>query len=193
MRPAAFSPAPRADPSETLNGLPYLDRFVRELLRLDPPLHQVIRTAAVDCVVPLGTPVKGRDGKLMSEIHVSKGTEFAVPINDLNRDPSIWGPDADKFNPDRYEDASIPRTALPGVWGGLLSFIGGPHHCLGFRFALLEIKAVLFVAVRSFEFTPSPGKRFVRISPSIIQRSVVVGEESKGMQMPVMVRALESE
>lgn len=44
--------------------------------------------------------------------------------------PEIWGDDADKFNPDRYDDASIPRTQLPGVWGGLLTFIGGPHHCL---------------------------------------------------------------
>ncbi|GMK59767.1 hypothetical protein CspeluHIS016_0803730 [Cutaneotrichosporon spelunceum] len=184
---------PDDEPSlETLNSLPYLDRFVRELLRLDPPLPQVVRTAAVDCVVPLGTPVLGRDGTRMTEIHVSKGTDFVIPINDLNRDPRIWGADADTFNPDRYEDAGIPRTALPSVWGGLLSFIGGPHHCLGFRFALLEIKAVLFVLMRSFEIAPT-GREFVRILPSIIQRPVVVGEEKMGMQMPVLVRALEAE
>ncbi|BEJ09053.1 hypothetical protein CcaverHIS641_0511470 [Cutaneotrichosporon cavernicola] len=185
---------PDDEPSlETLNSLPYLDRCVREVLRLDPPLPQVVRTAAVDCVVPLGKPVLGRDGKLMSEIHVSKGTDFIVPINDMNRDPRIWGDDADTFNPDRYDDASIPRTQLPSVWGGLLSFIGGPHHCLGFRFALLEIKAVLFVVVRNFEFAPSGEKEFARFSPSIIQRPVVVGQERKGMQLPVMVRALSAE
>ncbi|CAK9785135.1 cytochrome P450 [Cutaneotrichosporon oleaginosum] len=184
---------PDDEPSvEVLNGLPYLDGFVRELLRLDPPLPQVVRTAAVDCVVPLGTPVQGRDGSLISEIRVSKGTDFVVPISEMNRDPRIWGADADKFNPDRY-DGTVPRVSLPGVWGGLLSFIGGPHHCLGFRFALLEIKAVLFVVLRNFAFEPVPGKQFIRFSAGIIQRSIVIGEESKGMQMPVIVRALESE
>lgn len=44
--------------------------------------------------------------------------------------PEIWGEDADEFNPDRYNDPSLPRVQVPGVWGGLLSFIGGPHHCL---------------------------------------------------------------
>lgn len=64
----------------------------------------------------------------------------------------------------------------------------------GFRFALLEIKAVLFVVLRSFELEMLPSKpQVMRISPSIIQRAVIVGEESKGMQMPVIVRPLEVE
>jgi cytochrome P450 len=51
-------------------------------------------------------------------------------INNINRLESIWGPDANEFNPDRYDDTAYPKVSVPGVWGGLLSFIGGPHHCL---------------------------------------------------------------
>lgn len=63
---------------DELNNLPYLDKFVRELLRFDTPLPQVVRTADVDCVIPLGKPVVGRDGSLISEIKVPKGTDFVV-------------------------------------------------------------------------------------------------------------------
>lgn len=51
-------------------------------------------------------------------------------INEINRSKEVWGPDADVFNPDRYDDATYPRANVPGVWGNLITFIGGPHNCL---------------------------------------------------------------
>jgi len=66
----------------------------------------------------------------------------------------IWGADAEVFNPDRY--ASPPKGSnpnqVPGVWGNILSFLGGTRNCIGYRFALAEIKAILFVLVRNFKF-----------------------------------------
>lgn len=180
--------------AEELDAIPYLDRFVRELLRLEPPLPQVVRTASEDTVIPLGEPVTGRDGSTMTEVRVDKGTDFVVPINLVNRLPEIWGPDADTFDPDRWERKGYPHTYIPGAWGNVLSFIGGPHHCLGFRFALLEIKAVLFVMVRNYEFEFIPhGPQVKRVAPGIIQRPVVAGNEKAGIQMPVMVRKLPAE
>lgn len=70
---------------ETLSALPYLDAVIHEGLRLLPPAPSTIRETAADCVVPLSTPVLGRDGKLISEVHLKKGTTtfirepFAVP------------------------------------------------------------------------------------------------------------------
>jgi cytochrome P450 len=29
-------------------------------------------------------------------------------------------------------------SGIPGVWSGLLSFIGGSHHCVAYRFAVIE-------------------------------------------------------
>lgn len=77
----------------------------------------------------------------------------------------------------------------------------------GFRFALLEIKAVLFVStfttegsnmlqvmLRNFEFETLPTKpQIERVAPGIVMRPIVVGEESKGIQMPVLVHRIESD
>ena len=57
---------------------------------------------------------------------------------------------------------------LPGVWANLMTFLGGPRSCIGYKFALIEyvlyshrslplltiwvrVKALLFHLIRSFE------------------------------------------
>ena len=34
----------------------------------------------------------------------------------------------------------------------MLTFLGGPRNCIGYKFALVEIKAMLFVLLRNFTF-----------------------------------------
>ena len=38
---------------------------------------------------------------------------------------------------------------MPGVWGHLLTFLGGPHACIGYRFSITE-------CVRSCSFLVGP-------------------------------------
>jgi len=71
----------------------------------------------------------------------------------VNQSPAIWGSDAEIYNPERYFSAGIEKTKqMPGIWGNLLTFLGGTRNCIGYRFALAEIRAILFVLIRNFKF-----------------------------------------
>ncbi|WVQ81299.1 hypothetical protein IAT38_003422 [Cryptococcus sp. DSM 104549] len=185
---------------EQLQALPYLDAVVREVLRLYPPVPGTVRQATEDCVIPLGTPVQGRDGKMMESVRVQRGTHLYIPILNINTDPLIWGPTAHTFDPSRFLPPSptsppTPSTPLkeaqiPGIWGHLLTFLGGTRNCIGYRFALAEIKAILFVLIRGLEFAELGSKPVVEQKVSVVMRPRVVGEEAAGLQMPLMVKPL---
>ena len=53
---------------DELDALPYLDMVVRETLRLYAPVPTTMRVATKDDVIPLGTPVVGRDGQVLENI-----------------------------------------------------------------------------------------------------------------------------
>jgi cytochrome P450 len=50
--------------------------------------------------------------------------------------------------------ADLPSSVsdVPGLWANLMTFIGGQKACIGFKFAILEMKALLFHLIRAFEF-----------------------------------------
>jgi hypothetical protein len=75
--------------SEEISALPYLGAVVHEALRLLSPVQGTIREANEDIVIPLGTPVRGRDGQMMDSIKLSKGTSIFIrqyaPLPDLTK------------------------------------------------------------------------------------------------------------
>ena len=77
-----------------VDKLPYLNAVVQETLRLCPPAHSTIRVAMEDDMIPLSRPVKLRDGRIMQEVHIRKGSYVHIPIEGLNMNKDIWGKDA---------------------------------------------------------------------------------------------------
>ncbi|WVQ77158.1 hypothetical protein IAR50_006841 [Cryptococcus sp. DSM 104548] len=178
---------------ETLNSLAYLDAFIREVIRHSPSVPSATRHAQEDVVIPLRHPVVGRDGKTMDHVEIPKGTDVYISIASINTSPLFFGPDAAEFNPDRFLRPSSPAESdVPSVWGGSMSFIAGPRHCIGYRFALAELKTILFVLIKSFEFAELPSKPVIERRSATIMRPRVVGEEAFGPQMPLLVKALTS-
>ena len=172
-----------------LDKLPYLDNFVRECLRVYPAVPSTVREAAQDLTIPVSTSFKDRYGVEHTHINIQKGDAVFIPILAINRFKEIWGEDSMEFRPERWD--TLPETAkdMPGVWGHLMTFIHGNRSCIGYRFALIEMKALLYSLVRAIEFEIDPSIQ-IEGKSSIVTRPRVVSQPEKGNQMPLICRAV---
>ena len=92
---------------------------------------------------------------------VRKGEAVGYCVYAMHRRKDIYGPDADQFRPERWEN-----DALKDVQWGYLPFNGGPRVCLGQEFALLEAGYTVARLLQTFEviemtdrgFGVSPGE-----------------------------------
>ncbi|KAL8387205.1 hypothetical protein RB595_010079 [Gaeumannomyces hyphopodioides] len=123
---------------EELRGMKYLQNIIREALRLFPPVGTNSRAAVRDTVLPLGG---GPDGKM--PMLVPKGTPCRFFMYTMHRRKDIFGPDADEFRPERWDDLRVSWEYLP--------FSGGPRICIGQQFALTQMSYVVFRIIQNFE------------------------------------------
>ena len=113
--------------------LDYTERILKETLRLYPPAYVLFRQPTRDVV--------------LGGYRVPEGTQLTLPAFRLHTDPR-WYDDPETFRPERWTDemeAGLPDYAY-------FPFGGGPRHCIGMRFAMLELHLVLATLVQSWEF-----------------------------------------
>ncbi|MGV9318954.1 cytochrome P450 [Streptomyces sp. NPDC003660] len=122
--------------------LRYLRRVLDESLRLWPTAPAFAREATEDTV-------------LAGEHPMRRGGWALVLTPMLHRDPEVWGEDAERFDPDRF-DAKAVRARAPHTFK---PFGTGARACLGRQFALHEATLVLGLLLRRYELIPDPGYR----------------------------------
>ncbi|KAJ7302230.1 cytochrome P450 [Mycena albidolilacea] len=125
----------------------------KETLRLYPPeaIHE--RITVQDTVIPLADGIKNSKGEVMNHIPVQKGQVVLVAIASYQRLQSRWGEDAHQFRPSRWVDGTIEQGQAVGPYANLLSFLGGPRVCLGWRFAILEMQVFFSELIGEFSFS----------------------------------------
>ncbi|EEB91212.1 hypothetical protein MPER_10464 [Moniliophthora perniciosa FA553] len=177
---------------DELNALPYLDCVVRESLRLYAPVPTTNRVAMRDDIIPLAAPYQDKYGAWHDEFRVRRGQEIQISIFAINRDTEIWESDATEFRPERWNNLPESVKEIPGIWGNMVTFLGGPHACIGWRFALVEdvrMKALLFVLIRAFEFELAIQEEDVLIKRAFpVHRPFVKGV---GNGLPLNVRLVQ--
>ncbi|KIP05287.1 hypothetical protein PHLGIDRAFT_119937 [Phlebiopsis gigantea 11061_1 CR5-6] len=178
---------PTDSPSmDELNALPYLDMVVKETLRHHTPVPASGRVAMKDDVIPVNTPFTDKKGRTRDHIEIKKGDLLFIPIQSINRSKELWGEDAHEFKPDRWEHAMEKTSQVPGVWANQLTFLGGPHACIGYRFSVVETKALLFALVRAFEFELAVKTEEIKKKGDIVQRPVRV--EDQKPDLPLLIK-----
>lgn len=105
---------------EAMDGRPdILDRVARDPSFAQRAVHETLRLRPT-------TPKIKRRAEAATEVSGVAIPRDALVILDAargNRDPAVYGPDADRFDPDRALPSASPR------WG--LSFGAGAHQCPG--------------------------------------------------------------
>lgn len=137
---------------EDLNKMEYLDRVIKESLRLYPPVTFISREFSEDF---------HHDG-----VTYPKASFCNIHIYDLHRDPEVF-PDPETFDPDRF----LPENCINRSNFAFIAFSAGMRNCIGQRFAMLELKIVLAQLVKSFKILPVTTREEVVFVADLVIRS----------------------
>src|SRR5882757_4057867 len=119
---------------QQVTQLTYITQILKEALRLWPP-------APAYGVAPIKDEVIGGKYKL------KKGTFVLVHVLALHRDPSVWGPNPDAFNPENFSrEAEAARPV--NAWK---PFGNGQRACIGRGFAMHESALALGMILQRFK------------------------------------------
>ena len=82
--------------SSDFDNMPFLQAFVREVLRYHPAVPHNYRQALKDDILPLSKPLRTLSGKLVNEIPIPKGTRLTLSVAAYNRCANLirldtWG------------------------------------------------------------------------------------------------------
>jgi cytochrome P450 len=139
-----------------LAQLPFLERVIKESMRVLPPV-----------------PWNGRVTSQATELGgyaLPAGTEVFVSITQTHHSPELYA-EPERFNPRRWE--TINPTAYE-----YNPFSAGPRLCIGASLAMLEVKLVLAMLLQRYRLQLIPTQK-------VDQTGVIVMSPKYGMQMKV--------
>ncbi|EGN95464.1 hypothetical protein SERLA73DRAFT_113010 [Serpula lacrymans var. lacrymans S7.3] len=189
---AAYSRGQAEMSMQDMEALPYLGAVIKETLRFHAVFSHMFRTATEDDVIPLSRPVTTASGRVINEIPVPKGMRVIVSIAGYNRLRELWGQDAQLYRPERWLDGSICKydgTSV-GVLENLMSFGSGPHACIGWHFALVQLHTILVELISNFEFALTDDARRVRRVAALFMLPMIEGQSGRP-QLPLKISLVE--
>ncbi|XP_045448748.1 cytochrome P450 9e2-like [Melitaea cinxia] len=128
----------------SIQNMTYMDMVISETLRMWPPHLFLDRMCVKDFNLGKSNPRASQD------YQIRKGHVLTIPVWSTHRDPNIF-PNPDKFDPERFSEKNRdnfdPMAYMP--------FGIGPRNCIGSKFALCELKVLLYQLLLYVEVYPS--------------------------------------
>lgn len=135
-----------------LRELKYVEMVIKESMRVYTPAPIIGRKLTEDTI--------------LSGVTVPKGTNIMIPIWSVHHDPMIY-PDPESFDPERFTTQAImdrnPYSYIP--------FSAGVRNCVGQKFGILEVKAMIVKMIRNFELIECDFKDDLKLQSDIILKS----------------------
>jgi len=127
---------------DDVNRMTYLNAVISESLRMHPSQPMTDRVCSRDFELPAALPG--------AKPYVVRKEEIVwIPFYALHYNPEYF-PEPDKFKPERFLDDNKDQCNLNAYF----PFGLGPRMCIGNRFALLEIKVMLFHLLARCDLEP---------------------------------------
>jgi cytochrome P450 len=153
--------------STTIDSMPYLNAVCSEVLRINSPVAQTVRVANHDVTV---------QGQF-----IPKETLLVLVPWATNTDPSHWGADAAEFKPERWLSPEQGGTSATNAASGgagnnyaFMTFLHGPHSCIGGAFAKSELMCLVAAWIGRFSFELRDkellDERNIKINPSVVAK-----------------------
>jgi len=117
---------------DVIQNLPYIKAIIKETLRLNTPLNNLIEREATEDTELLG-------------YNIPKGTSIIVSLIPAHWSKKYWK-NPTEFQPERWLEGEEANNQL-------LAFASGPRMCIGNKFAMLEIQIALTLLIQNFEWT----------------------------------------
>jgi cytochrome P450 len=124
---------------EVEERLPALELVMKETLRRYPPLPVIPRIATEDFEFG-GYRIPANAMVVIAPIHTHHMEE--------------WWSEPFRFDPERFAPGRAEDARHTHLWA---PFGGGPHHCLGMRFAETQVKLVMHQLVRRYRWSVPDG------------------------------------
>lgn len=142
--------------SAKIDSIHYLHAVCNEVLRIYPPVPITLRIAAHDTVI-------GNQA-------VPKGTTIILAPSAVNLSTELWGPDAEKFIPDRWLGPGKANNGGATSNYAFMTFLHGPRSCIGQKFAQAEFACLLAAFVTKYEFDMRDPDEKIEIKGGITAR-----------------------
>lgn len=196
-----FGLDPLAKPTyQQVTQLTYISQILKETLRLWPP-------APVYSVTPLA------DETIGGKYQLKKGTFISILVGALHRDKSVWGENAEMFDPENFSREAEAKRPL-NAWK---PFGNGQRACIGRGFAMheailaiglilqrfrlidhtnyqLELKEALTIKPEGFKIKVSvradddrPSAHNQAVASAVAQSNNVAGRARPGHNTPLLV------
>jgi benzoate 4-monooxygenase len=120
---------------ETVRDLPYLSHVIQETMRI----HST-SSLGLPRVIPPGP------GITLLGHHFAAGTVLSVPAYTIHHSKEIWGPNADEFVPERWDNLTEKQK------NGFIPFSYGPRSCVGRNVAEMELALIVATTFRRYDF-----------------------------------------